>query len=103
MVAGSGSSALPTATPLKSMLGAILYAWQSMYSRRTFRLVLGLGGALLTLFLIVWVAVLLSSTRITIGPDGGASSETTLGNLKCHKELKATPPFFALTCQEPDR
>ena len=69
-----------------------------MWKRRVFW---GLSGVLLAA-LLVWLAVgVLEQTTLTADLERReASAEATLGNLRCRKELRATFPFFVLTCED---
>ncbi len=66
------------------------------------RVVVRVLGGVVAAALIVWLALVVLE-QTTLEADlkrGEASAETTLGNLSCRKDLKATFPFFTLRCRE---
>lgn len=70
-----------------------------MRRRRVF--VWGLGGALFVVLMFWLILGVLETTTLTASLERReASAETTLGNLQCRKELKASFPFFVLTCRD---
>lgn len=57
---------------------------------------------MVALTLIIWLALsALEQTTLTADLERReVSTETTLGNLRCRKELKLSFPFFVLGCQD---
>lgn len=62
---------------------------------------LAVAGGVVALLLVIWLALGVSSTTLSADPKNReVVAETTLGNLNCRKELRATFPFFVLKCRD---
>lgn len=64
--------------------------------------VLAVAGGVVALLLVIWLALgVVSNTTLSADPKNReVAAETTLGNLNCRKELRATFPFFVLKCRD---
>jgi len=72
-----------------------------MYRRRALKLSLWASTLLLTLWLLFQLVVtVFADTEITVDLERReATAQTTLGDLNCRKEFKASFPFVTFTCQ----
>ena len=58
------------------------------------------GFAALAVWLVALIFAVMSNVETDISPQGEASADVTLGNLRYKRTLSQTFPFFKMVCEE---